>query len=156
MEALLAAGYVVVALVSGAVPLWAHHSWPWTCPARDREGHGDGVRLGKPAPDDYLEVRADDGKIENTLVGGPAITRIEALGWTRTTVSRHCYRIAIISPTARNHHADRVLLADGQEMRLYGRQRKPARFRRMLLAPTCASLLLPRSIAAVMALWRNA
>ena len=33
-----------------------------------------------------LEVRAADGKMEKWLVGGPAITRMEANGWTKTTV----------------------------------------------------------------------
>ncbi len=39
-----------------------------------------------PHPMITLEVRTDDGKTEKWLVGGPAINRMEANGWTKTTV----------------------------------------------------------------------
>ena len=37
------------------------------------------VALGNPHPMFTLEARTDDGKVENWLVGGPAINRMEVL-----------------------------------------------------------------------------
>src|SRR5262245_49713489 len=84
MKSILLAGAV---LFAGTSTLLAHHSWP--------------VAFGKlvtvkgtvtefvwqnPHPMITLEVRTDDGKMERWQVGGPAINRMEANGWTRTTV----------------------------------------------------------------------
>ena len=42
--------------------------------------------IGNPHPMITLEVRTNDGRIEEWLVGGPALNRMERNGWTRTTV----------------------------------------------------------------------
>src|SRR5882762_6033732 len=78
---------VVLALVSGAVPLSAHHSWPVNM-SRLVTVKGTVMEFAweNPHPMITLEVRTDDGKIEKWLVGGPAINRMEANGWTKTTV----------------------------------------------------------------------
>ena len=79
---------------------------------------------GNPHPMITLEVRTDDGKIETWLVGGPAINRMEANGWTKTTVkpgdviTGTGYQFADGQKIIR---LERVVLADGKEMRLYGR-----------------------------------
>ena len=80
--------------------------------------HVDGHRVAT------LEVRTDDGKMEKWLAGGPAINRMEANGWTKTTVkpgdviTGTGYQFADGQKIIR---LERVVLADGKEMRLYGR-----------------------------------
>ena len=78
---------VIGLLVSVAVPLSAHHSWPVnmsqlvTVKGTVRE-----VAWGNPHPMFTLEVGTAEGATEKWLVGGPAINRMEAHGWTKTTV----------------------------------------------------------------------
>jgi hypothetical protein len=77
-----------------------------------------------PHPMMTLEVRTDDGKMEKWLVGGPAINRMEANGWTKSTVKTGDVITgpAISSPTARKSSGSSAwCLPDGKEMRLYGR-----------------------------------
>jgi hypothetical protein len=125
MKALLAAGWVIVALVSGAVPLWAHHSWPVDMSKLVTvKGTVTEFAWENPHPMITLEVRADDGKTEKWLVGGPAINRMEANGWTKTTVKRGDVLTGIgyqFTDGQKIIRLERVLLADGKEMRLYGR-----------------------------------
>jgi hypothetical protein len=77
-----------------------------------------------PHPMITLEVRSDDGKMEKWLVGGPAINRMEANGWTRTSVkpgdviTGTGYQFADGQKIIR---LERIVFADGKEMRLYGR-----------------------------------
>ena len=77
-----------------------------------------------PHPMITLEVRTDDGQIEKWLVGGPAINRMEANGWTKTTVkpgdaiTGTGYQFADGQKIIR---LERVVLPDGTELRLYGR-----------------------------------
>jgi hypothetical protein len=71
-----------------------------------------------------LEVRTDEGKIEEWLVGGPAITRMEANGWTKTTVKPGDVITGVgyqFSDGQKIIRLERVTLPDGKEMRLYGR-----------------------------------
>ena len=118
---LLTAAVVFVA----ATPLLAHHSWP--------------VAFGKlvtvkgtvaefvwenPHPMITLEVRNDDGKIERWQVGGPAINRMEANGWTKTTVKPGDVLTGIgyqFMDGQKIIRLERVVLADGKTMLLYGR-----------------------------------
>ena len=111
-------------LVSGA-SLLAHHSWP--------------VAFGKlvtvkgtvtefiwenPHPMITLEVRTDDGKTERWRVGGPAISRMEANGWTKTTVKPGDVLTGTgyqFSDGQKIIRLERVTLADGKTMLLYGR-----------------------------------
>ena len=79
---------------------------------------------GNPHPMITLEVRTNDGKMEKWLVGGPAINRMEANGWTRTTVkpgdviTGTGYQFSDGQKIIRLEH---VVLPDGKEMRLYAR-----------------------------------
>ena len=125
MKVLLVSGLVILALVSGAVPLSAHHSWPVNM-SRLVTVKGTVTELAweNPHPMMTLEVRTDDGKMEKWLAGGPAITRMEANGWTKTTVKPG----DVITGTGYQFtdgqkiiRLERVVLADGKEMRLYGR-----------------------------------
>jgi Family of unknown function (DUF6152) len=125
MKALLSPIVVVLALVSGSVPLSAHHSWPVNMSQLVTvKGTVMEFEWANPHPMITLEVRTDDGKTEKWLVGGPAINRMEANGWTRTTVKPG----DVITGTGYQFsdgqkiiRLERVVFADGKEMRLYGR-----------------------------------
>jgi uncharacterized protein DUF6152 len=123
MKTLLASMFVLLA--SGAVPLSAHHSWPVS---REQlvtvKGTVVEFAWENPHPMITLEVRTDDGKVEKWLVGGPAINRMEANGWTKATVKKG----DVITGTGYQFsdgqkiiRLERVVFADGKEMRLYGR-----------------------------------
>jgi hypothetical protein len=125
MKALLVPIVVTLALVSGAVSLSAHHSWP-VSRAQLVTVKGTVMEFAweNPHPMITLEVRTDGGKVEKWLVGGPAINRMEANGWTKTTVKRG----DVITGTGYQFsdgqkiiRLERVMLSDGKEMLLYGR-----------------------------------
>ena len=116
---------VSLALVSAAVPLSAHHSWPVNMQQLVTvKGTVMEFAWENPHPMITLEVRSDDGKIEKWLVGGPAINRMEANGWTKTTVKPGDVITGIGYQFADGQkiiRLERVVLADGKEMSLYGR-----------------------------------
>ena len=125
MRTVLAAVCVAVALSSVAVPLSAHHSWPVNMSQLVTvKGTVMQFAWENPHPMITLEVRTDDGKMEKWLVGGPAINRMEANGWTKTTVrpggviTGTGYQFADGQKIIR---LERVVLPDGTEIRLYGR-----------------------------------
>jgi hypothetical protein len=72
-----------------------------------------------------LDVPGNDGKIEKWSVGGPAITRMEASGWTRTTlkvgdvITGIGYQFADGSKIIR---LEKVVLPNGKELLVYGRR----------------------------------
>jgi hypothetical protein len=116
---------VVLALVSGTVTLSAHHSWPVNL-SRLVTVKGTVMEFAweNPHPMITLEVRSDDGKMEKWLVGGPAINRMEANGWAKTTVKPGDVITGIGYQFADGQkivRLERVVLADGKELRLYGR-----------------------------------
>ena len=116
---------VVLALVSGAVPLSAHHSWPVNM-SRLVTVKGTVVEFAweNPHPMMTLEVRTDDGKMEKWLIGGPAINRMEANGWSKTTVKPGDVLTGIGYQFADGQkiiRLERVVMPDGKELRLYGR-----------------------------------
>ena len=125
MKTLLSSVLVVLASVSVVVPLSAHHSWPVNS-SQLVTVKGTVVQFdwSNPHPMITLEVRGNDGKTEKWSVGGPAITRMEANGWTRTTVKPG----DVITGTGYQFsdgqkivRLERIVFADGKEMRLYGR-----------------------------------
>ena len=125
MKALLVPVFVVLTLVSGAVPLSAHHSWPVS---REKlvtvKGTVMEFEWANPHPMITLEVRTDDGKTEKWLVGGPAINRMEANGWTKTTVKPGDVLTGTgyqFSDGQKIIRLERVVFADGKAMNLYGR-----------------------------------
>ena len=125
MRALCVPVSVVLALVSGAIPLSAHHSWPLNL-SRLVTVKGTVMEFawGNPHPMITLEVRTDDGQMEKWLVGGPALNRMEANGWTKTTVRRGDVITGIGYQFADGQkiiRLERVVLPDGTEKRLYGR-----------------------------------
>jgi hypothetical protein len=125
MKALLVSAFVTLALVSSAVALSAHHSWPVS---REQLVTVKGTVMEfaweNPHPMITLEVRTDDGKVEKWLVGGPAINRMEANGWNKSTVKKGDVITGIgyqFTDGQKIIRLERVVLADGKELRLYGR-----------------------------------
>ena len=125
MKALRVPAILVLALVSAAVPLVAHHSWPVSY---DKLVTVKGTVLdftwANPHPMMTLEVQAADGRTEKWQIGGPALNRMEANGWTKTTVKPGDMITGIGYQFADGQkivRLERVVLPDGKELRLYGR-----------------------------------
>jgi uncharacterized protein DUF6152 len=125
MKASLVPVALALALVLGAVPLSAHHSWPVNFSQLVTvKGTVMDFAWENPHPMITLEVRTDDGKTEKWLIGGPALNRMEANGWTKGTVkvgdtiTGTGYQFSDGQKIIR---LERVMLADGKEMRLYGK-----------------------------------
>lgn len=116
---------VILALVSAALPLSAHHSWPIN---KDRlvtvKGTVIDFAWANPHPMITLEVPGNDGRTEMWKVGGPAIRRMTANGWTKTTLKPGDMITGIGYQYADGEkiiRLERVVLADGRELRVYGR-----------------------------------
>ena len=125
MKALRVPAFFVIALVSAVIPLSAHHSWPVS---NDRLVTVKGTVIefmwANPHPMMTVEVQSNDGQTEKWQMGGPAINRMEANGWTKTTVKRGDVITGIgyqFSDGQKIVRLERVVLADGKELRLYGR-----------------------------------
>lgn len=125
MKAVLVPVWVVVALVAGAVSLSAHHSWPVSyAKLVTVKGTVTEFNWENPHPMMTLEVRTEDGKVEKWLVGGPAINRMEANGWTKTTVKPGDVITGIGYQFADGQkilRLERVVFANGKALNLYGR-----------------------------------
>jgi hypothetical protein len=126
MKAIKVSAAVILIIVSAALPLSAHHSWPVNSSRLVTvKGTVTDVAWANPHPMITLEVRTADGGIEKWLVGGPAIYRMEANGWTKTTVKPGDgitgigYQFADGQKIIR---LERVVLADGKEMLVYARR----------------------------------
>ena len=125
MKALSVSASIVLALVFAVVPLAAHHSWPVS---NDRlvtvKGKVIEFMWANPHPMMTLEVQASDGRTEKWQMGGPALNRMEANGWTKTTVKAGDVITGIgyqFSDGQKIVRLERILMADGKELRLYGR-----------------------------------
>ena len=125
MKALCVPALVILALVCAAVPLSAHHSWPVNM---DRlvtvKGTVVEFAWANPHPMMTLDVQTNDGRTEKWKVGGPAINRMTANGWSKTTVKPGDVITGIgyqYSDGEKIVRLERVVLADGKEMRVYGR-----------------------------------
>ena len=125
MKALGVPACVIFTLVSAAVPLFAHHSWPVSF---DRLVTVKGTVIqfvwANPHPMMTLDVQNKDGQTEKWLAGGPAIIRMAAAGWTKTTVKPGDVITGIGYQFADGQkivRLERVVLADGKELRVYGR-----------------------------------
>jgi len=125
MKTLCVPAFVILTLVSAVMPLAAHHSWPVSF---DRlvtvKGTVTEFRWANPHPMITLEVQANDGRMEKWEIGGPAIIRMEANGWTKATVKPGDVITGIgyqFGDGQKILRLERVVLADGKEIRLYGR-----------------------------------
>ena len=124
MKTLHAFAAALIALVFLAVPLSAHHAWPVSYSKLVTvRGTVNQFSWANPHPMITLEVQTD-GNVEKWLIGGPALNRMEANGWVKDTV-----KVGDVITGVGYQFADgqkiirleRVTLANGKEMRLYGR-----------------------------------
>lgn len=77
-----------------------------------------------PHPMIALDVTTDEGRVERWQVGGPAINRMEANGWSKSTVKSGDVITGIgyqLADGQKVIRLERVVLPDGKELRLYGR-----------------------------------
>ena len=125
MKALYAPAIAVLVLVSAVLPLSAHHSWPVN---NNRlvtvKGKVIEFMWANPHPMITLEVQASNGRTEKWQIGGPAIVRMEANGWTKTTVKPGDVITGIgyrYKDGEKIIRLERVVLGDGKELRVYGR-----------------------------------
>ena len=123
MKGMFLAASVIFGLVCGAVPLSAHHSWPVNT---DRlvtvKGKVIEFDWANPHPMMTLEVQTPDGRTEKWRAGGPAPLRMEANGWSRTTLKPGDEITGIGYQYADGEKVvklERVILANGKEMRVY-------------------------------------
>jgi hypothetical protein len=116
---------VVVGFLVVSASLSAHHSWPVSYSQMVTvKGTITAVSWQNPHPMIALDVPGPDGKIEKWSVGGPAITRMEAGGWTRTTLKVGDVITGVgyqFSDASKIIRLEKVVLADGKEMLVYGR-----------------------------------
>ena len=123
MKALCVPASIVLALVCAVMPLAAHHSWPVN---NDRlvtvKGKVIEFMWANPHPMITLEVQTTNGNTEKWQVGGPALNRMEANGWTKTTVKPGDAITGIGYQYANGEKIvklERVVLGDGKELRVY-------------------------------------
>jgi len=116
---------VILALVSVAIPVSAHHSWPVSYSQLVTvKGTVTEFMWANPHPMITVEVRTANGGTEKWLIGGPAVNRMEANGWTKDTVKPGDtitgigYQFADGQKIVR---MERAILPDGKEIRVYGR-----------------------------------
>lgn len=126
MKTLCVPAAALVALVAAVTPLAAHHVWPVSY---DRlvtvKGKVVEFMWGNPHPMITLEVQGADGRTEKWEVGGPAINRMEANGWTKNTVKPGDTITGIGYQFADGQkiiRLERVILADGKELIVYARR----------------------------------
>jgi hypothetical protein len=116
---------LLFALTLTQVPALAHHSWPVnTNKLVTVKGTVVSFEWANPHPMITLDVKADNGKQEKWVIGGPAITRMEANGWTKTILKPGDVVTGVgyqFSNGEKIIRLERVVLADGKELRVYGR-----------------------------------
>jgi len=124
MKTLSVSAVAILALLIGSAALSAHHSWPVNMDKLVTvKGTVQKIEWTNPHPMFTLEVR-DGAKTETWLIGGPAINRMEANGWTKETikpgdvVTGTGYQFSDGQKIVR---LERLVLADGKEMKVYGR-----------------------------------
>ena len=103
---------IAIALLAAVAPLSAHHSWPVDMSKLVTvKGTVTEVSWENPHPMFTLEVRTNDAKVEKWMVGGPAINRMEANGWTKTTVKPGDVITGIGCPFTHYHEPRKPLAA---------------------------------------------
>ena len=116
---------IVAVLVEAVVPVSAHHSWPVDM-SKLVTVKGTVIEFAweNPHPMITLEVRGNEGKAEKWLIGGPAINRMEANGWTKTKVKPGDMITGIgyqFGDGQKIIRLERIVFADGKEINVYAR-----------------------------------
>ena len=124
MKTLSVSAVALLALLAASVPLSAHHSWPVNMDKLVTvKGTVQKIEWTNPHPMFTVEVR-DGGKSDTWLIGGPAINRMEANGWTKETIKSGDVVTGVgyqFSDGQKIVRLERLVLADGREMKVYGR-----------------------------------
>jgi uncharacterized protein DUF6152 len=119
---------IVAVVVIGAAPslALAHHAWPVD---RSKEvivkGTVTGFNWTNPHVMIDLEVKNESGKVEKWNVGGPSPDRMAGNGWDKNTlkpgdvITGYGYRF---SDGQNVVQLQRIVMANGKEMLLYGRR----------------------------------
>jgi hypothetical protein len=125
MKAFYIPAWIALALIPAQTPLSAHHAWPVNQQKLVTvKGTVVDFQWGNPHPMITLAVQAANGSTENWQIGGPAINRMQANGWSKTTVKAGDVITGIGYQFADGQkivRLERVVLANGKELRLYGR-----------------------------------
>ncbi len=125
MKAFCAPLLLAVALASAPAPLPAHHAWPVNNKKLVTvKGTVMNFDWANPHPMITLSVRSDSGAMEEWKVGGPALNRMEANGWTKTTLKPGDVITGIgyqYTDGQKIIRLERVILADGKELRVNAR-----------------------------------
>jgi hypothetical protein len=125
MKAFCSRNWLAILMVAVTMPLAAHHAWPVN---QQRLVTVKGTVLdfqwGNPHPMITIAVASANGTTEKWQIGGPAINRMEANGWTKTTVKAGDVITGIgyqFTDGEKIIKLERVLLPDGKEILVYGR-----------------------------------
>ena len=116
----------VIGVLAIGAPLSAHHAWPVD---RAKEvtvkGTVTGYHWSNPHVMIDLEVKTDAGKVEKWNIGGPSTERMTGNGWDRNTLKPG----DVITGIGYRHsdgsnvvQLQKIVLASGKEMLLYGRR----------------------------------
>jgi hypothetical protein len=115
----------VVSIVAVASPSFAHHSWPVnTSREITVKGTVTGYTWSNPHVMMGLDVQDASGKIEKWNVGGPSTARMSGNGWDKNTLKMGDVITAIgyrFSDGQNILRLQKIVMADGKEMFLYGR-----------------------------------
>lgn len=116
----------VIGTLVAVSPLFAHHAWPVD---RNKEVTVKGTVTAYTWSDPHvmiaLDVASANGTVEKWDVGGPSMTRMAGNGWDRNTlkpgdvITGIGYRFA---NGANVLQLQKIVMADGKEMFLYGRR----------------------------------
>ena len=117
---------VAAAAVLGAGPSFAHHAWPID---RSKEvtvkGTVTAFNWSNPHVMIDVDVKTDAGKLEKWSIGGPSTERMSGNGWDRNTLKAG----DVITGIGYRHsdgsnivQLQKIILANGKEMMLYGRR----------------------------------
>ena len=119
-------GLALAVGILAAAPLSAHHAWPID---RSKEvtvkGTVTSFNWSNPHVMIDVEVKTDAGKIEKWNIGGPSTERMTGNGWDRNTLKPG----DVITGIGYRHsdgsnvvQLQKIVLASGREMLLYGRR----------------------------------
>ena len=114
---------IILTLVCVGAPLSAHHSWSVGNQLVTVKGTVTEFMWANPHPMINLDVKNKDGVIEKWQVGGPAINRMEANGWNKSTVKPGDVITGVgyqYSDGQKILKLDKAILPDGKEILLYG------------------------------------
>lgn len=115
----------LLALVTCALPVQAHHAWPVDMDTLVTvQGTVTDFRWANPHPMMTLDVTTAVGAKEEWQIGGPAINRMEAKGWKKDTVKAGDVITGVgyqFRDGQKIIRLEKITFADGREMALYGR-----------------------------------